>query len=174
MVKRLPAMRETLVQSLGWEDSLEEEMATRSSTLAWKLSWTEEPGRLQSMGWQRVRHDWVTSLSLSFPLLLQFTQTAHIFVFLPMPLLWITHPLTYIKLPTCNFYLDVQITSWTYISETSPQTLLLQVFIICVDNNSILPVAQDKNFPYPSFLTLLFSYIPQSIFLKILLAVPCK
>ena len=52
-------MRETWVQSLGWEDSLEKEMATHSSTLAWRIPWTEEPGRLQSMGLQRVGHDWV-------------------------------------------------------------------------------------------------------------------
>ena len=62
MVKRLPAMRETQVQSLDWEDLLEEEMATHSSILAWRIPWTEEPGRLQSMGSQRVGHDWVTSL----------------------------------------------------------------------------------------------------------------
>ena len=57
MVNRLPAMWETWVQSLGWEDPLEKEMATHSSTLAWKIPWTEERGRLQSMGSQRVRHD---------------------------------------------------------------------------------------------------------------------
>ena len=61
MVKRLPTMRETRVRSLGWEDALEKEMATHSSTLDWKIPWTEEPGRLQSMGSQRVRHHWVTS-----------------------------------------------------------------------------------------------------------------
>ena len=66
MVKHLPAMWETQVRSLGWEDPLEKEMATHSSTLAWKIPWTEEPGRLQSMGLQRVGHDWGTSLSLSF------------------------------------------------------------------------------------------------------------
>ena len=60
--KRLPAMQETWVQSLGWEDPLEKEMATHSSILAWRIPWTEEPGRLQSMGLQRVGHDWVTSL----------------------------------------------------------------------------------------------------------------
>ena len=49
-LKRLPAVRETQVQSLGWEDPLEKEMATHSSTLAWKIPWTEEPGRLQSHG----------------------------------------------------------------------------------------------------------------------------
>ena len=56
-VKLLPAMRETRVRSLGWEDPLEKEMAPHSSALAWKIPWTEEPGRLQSMEWQRVRHD---------------------------------------------------------------------------------------------------------------------
>ena len=56
-VKRLPTMWETRVRSLGWEDPLEKEMATHSSILAWKIPWTEEPGRLQSMGLQRVRHD---------------------------------------------------------------------------------------------------------------------
>ena len=61
-VKRLPAMRETRVWSLGWEDPLEKEMATHSSTLAWKIPWTEEPDGLQSMGLQRVGHDWATSL----------------------------------------------------------------------------------------------------------------
>ena len=57
MVKHLPAMQETWVRSLGWEDPLEKEMATYSSTLAWKILWTEEPGRLQSMGSQRIGHD---------------------------------------------------------------------------------------------------------------------
>ena len=57
MVKRLPTMQETQVQSLGWEDLLEKKMATHSSILAWKIPWTEEPGRLQSMGSQRVGQD---------------------------------------------------------------------------------------------------------------------
>ena len=56
-VKHLSAMWETWVPSLGREDPLEKEMATHSSTLAWKIPWTEEPGRLQSMGSQRVRHN---------------------------------------------------------------------------------------------------------------------
>ena len=57
MVKHLSMMWETQVRSLGWEDPLEKEMAIHSSTLAWKIPWTEEPGRLQSMGSQRVGHD---------------------------------------------------------------------------------------------------------------------
>ena len=59
-VKRLPTMWETRVWSLGREDPLEKEMATHSSTLPWKITWTEKPGRPQSMGSQRVGHDWAT------------------------------------------------------------------------------------------------------------------
>ena len=57
MVKNLPAMQKTQVQSLGWEDALEKGMATHSSILAWRIPWTEESGGLQSMGSQRVGHD---------------------------------------------------------------------------------------------------------------------
>ena len=56
-VKCLPTMWETWVRSLGWEDPLEKKKATHSNTLAWKIPWTEEPGRLQSIGLQRVGHD---------------------------------------------------------------------------------------------------------------------
>ena len=57
-IKNPPAMHKTWVRSLGWEDSLEEGMATNSSVLAWRIPWTEEPGGLQSMALQRVGHDW--------------------------------------------------------------------------------------------------------------------
>ena len=57
MVKNLPARRETQVRSLGWEDLLENGIATHSSILAWEIPWTERPGRLQSMGSERVRHN---------------------------------------------------------------------------------------------------------------------
>ena len=60
-IKRLPAMHETWVRSLGWEDPLKKEMATHSSILARRIPWTEEPVKLQSTGSQRVRHDWVAS-----------------------------------------------------------------------------------------------------------------
>ena len=60
-VKNLLAMQETWVQSLGWEDPLQKGMATNFSILAWRTPWTEEPGGLQSMGSQRVWHDWVTN-----------------------------------------------------------------------------------------------------------------
>ena len=71
MVKHLPTTRETWVWSLGWEDLLEKETATHSSILAWKIPWMEEPGRLQSMGSQRIGHDWAactfTHLVRGFP-----------------------------------------------------------------------------------------------------------
>ena len=60
-VKNLPAMQETKVQSLGQEDPLEKDMATHSSILAWRIPWTKEPGRLQFMGSQRLRHNWDTN-----------------------------------------------------------------------------------------------------------------
>ena len=63
LVKNLPAVQETWAHSLGWEDPLEKGMATHSSILAWRIPWREEPGRLQSMGSQRVGHDWATSLT---------------------------------------------------------------------------------------------------------------
>ena len=61
MVKNLPAMQETWIQSLGREDPLEKGTAIYSSILAWKIPWIEEPGGLQSMGLQRVGHDWATN-----------------------------------------------------------------------------------------------------------------
>ena len=63
-LKHLPGMQETWVWSLGQEDPLEKEMETHSSTLAWRIPWREEPGRLQCMGSQRVGHNWATSLLL--------------------------------------------------------------------------------------------------------------
>ena len=65
-VKRVPAMRESWLRFLGREDPLEKEMAIHSSTLAWKIPWAEKPDRLQSMGLQRVGHDWAISLSFTF------------------------------------------------------------------------------------------------------------
>ena len=59
-VKKLLVMQETWVWSLGWEDPLEKGMATHSSILAWRIPWTEEPGRIQFIGYQRVGHEWVT------------------------------------------------------------------------------------------------------------------
>ena len=72
-VKHLPAMQETQVRFLGWEDLLEKEIATHSSNLAWKIPWMEKPGRLQSMGTQRVGHDWATSLYIK----INYTRQAY-------------------------------------------------------------------------------------------------
>ena len=70
MVKHLSAMQEIQVQSLGWKDPLEKEIAAHSSIIAWKVPWTVEPGRLLSMGSQRVGHDLVTSLHFTINTLL--------------------------------------------------------------------------------------------------------
>ena len=70
-LKRLSPTLETWVRSLGWEDPLEKEMVTHSSILAWRIPWTEKPGRLQSTGSQRVGHDWTTSLTHSLTIWLK-------------------------------------------------------------------------------------------------------
>ena len=70
VVKNPPANieeQEAQIRSLGQEDPLEKEMETHSSTLAWKIPWTEEPGRLQSLGLQRVGHDWLSNFPFLFP-----------------------------------------------------------------------------------------------------------
>ena len=72
-LKRLPGMRETLVRSLGREDPLEKETATHSSTLAWRIPWRKEPGRLPSMGSQRVYHNWATSLHYPYRCVQKYT-----------------------------------------------------------------------------------------------------
>ena len=73
-LEHLPAMQETWVLSLGRENPLEKEMATGSSTIAWRIPWMEEPGGLQSTGSQRVEHDWTTSVSLRNQLFLRFIK----------------------------------------------------------------------------------------------------
>ena len=89
--KRLPAVWETQVQSLGWEDPLEKEMTTHSSILAWRIPWREEPGRLQSTGSQRAGHNWVTSLSPS-----RWTLTLVLLIILPLA--WFSLLLNFTKL----------------------------------------------------------------------------
>ena len=74
MVRSLPAMQETWVWSLGQEDPLEKEMTTHSNILAWKIPWTEEPGRLKSMGSQRIWHDWVYMCTHTTDLLVSTLQ----------------------------------------------------------------------------------------------------
>ena len=86
MVKRLPTMQETQIQSLGREDLLEKEMATHSSILAWKIPWTEEPGRPQSMGSQKVRE---TSTTEQLHFLLFFNTYAIIYNFSKFSLMFL-------------------------------------------------------------------------------------
>ena len=105
MVKCLPAMRETWVRSLGWEDPLEKEMAAHSSILAWKIPWMEEPGRLQSMGSQRVGHDLMTSLSLSFffffPIFFKFNFIFKLYnIVLGLPSIEMNQPQVYMCSPS--------------------------------------------------------------------------
>ena len=90
MVKRLPTMRETRVWSLGQEEPLVKELATHSSVLAWKIPWTEEPGRLQSMGSQRVGYDWATSPHLTSTTY----QPTYLLIYSPAYIhnCWQTHP----------------------------------------------------------------------------------
>ena len=78
MAKNMPAMQETQVQSLGVEDTLEKEMATHSSVLTWRVPWTEECGVLQSMGSQRVGHEWVTC-TFSFQGICPVVRSYHMF-----------------------------------------------------------------------------------------------
>ena len=76
LIESLSAMWETWVRSLGWEDPLEKEMAAHSSTPAWRIPWTKEPGSLQSMGSQRIWHDWEASLHFtSFHFTSSLSQT---------------------------------------------------------------------------------------------------
>ena len=77
MVKNPPANAgDTKVWTLGWKNPLEEGMVTGSSILSWRIPWTEESGRLQSMGLQRVRHDWVTKQQLFFPIIINYTTAS--------------------------------------------------------------------------------------------------
>ena len=85
LVKNSSSIQETQVQALDWEDPLEEEMAIHSSILAWRIPRTEEPGRLQSMGSQRVRHDWATHTSFFQMLMAESTLTIGISITIKPP-----------------------------------------------------------------------------------------
>ena len=105
-VKHLPAMWETWVPPLGGEDPMEKEMATHSNTLAWKIPWMEEPGRLQSTGSQRVGHDWITSLSLSK--VLQWFKATILFC---SYILWVrdSNRVQWRQLVSITWYLEIQL-----------------------------------------------------------------
>ena len=115
--------RETGVQSLGQEDILEKEMATHSSVLAWSIPWMEEPGRLQSMGSQRVGHDWVTSFPFQLPnfrVLEVMCRTKSLFLLLKR--LWLG-----VCVPTCKMDEDAPF-------QTSPQAYDVNWYV-----NSAIP-----------------------------------
>ena len=115
IVKHLPTMQETWVQSLGGEDPLEKEMATHFSILAWRIPWTEEPGRLQFMGSQRVGHNWATPLTHSLTnyrrhILFKY-QLSHL---TKLTIFWaIKQVLTNFKLCSVFFELsEIEISNW--------------------------------------------------------------
>ena len=83
-INNLPAKQETLVGSLGREDSLEKEMATLSSVLAWEIPWTEEPGRLTAHGWQRVRNDLATKPPLHIYIYICIHMYTHTYICIHM------------------------------------------------------------------------------------------
>ena len=136
-VKSLPAMQETQVWSLGWEDTLQRRIATHSSILAWRIPWTEEPGCLQSMGLQRVRHNWVTKQQ-------QWLMMLNIFP-------WVLFPLSYIPLGEefvwilwsifniCLFLFSSDGYIHTYTLDTSPVSdMIFKYFLLACSRSSNL------------------------------------
>ena len=120
-------MRESQVRSLGWEDPLEKEMATHSSILAWKMPWTEEPGRLQTIGLQRIRHDRATSLSLSILNRWYTTYVSHIVVvvqFLSRVLLFVT-PWTAACQASLSFTISRSLLKLMFIKSVMPSNHLI-------------------------------------------------
>ena len=120
-------MRESQVRSLGWEDPLEKEMATHSSILAWKMPWTEEPGRLQTIGLQRTRHDRATSLSLSILNRWYTTYVSHIVVvvqFLSRVLLFVT-PWTAACQASLSFTISRSLLKLMFIKSVMPSNHLI-------------------------------------------------
>ena len=119
-VKNPPAIQETQVWSLGREDPLEKGMATHSSMLAWIIPWTEEPGELQSMGSQRVRHDWAIEHTYMFPL----KMLAGSLLWKPkpkLPLITSWAGIHFSAVVTCVMFSRVQVftTPWTVVHQAS-------------------------------------------------------
>ena len=141
LVKNLPANLETLLRSLGWEDPLEEGMATHSSTLAWRIPWTEKPGGLQSMGLQRIGHGWAANtscmpLSLGFghSLLLGFLVGLHVSLVLKLLL-----ALFFYNISPSLFILPFH-------SSLSPFSSC-QLLLILQNSPQELPSSEDKQKP---------------------------
>ena len=108
-------MLKTRVQPLGWEGPLEKKMATHSSTLALKIPWVEEPGRLQSMGSQRVRHDWATSLSQGLAL-------SSLLVYIFKGLLWMKSEAVCACMTTWNSFFKLFLSKAEFLSIHLPYT----------------------------------------------------
>ena len=140
-------MRETRVWSLGWEDPLEKEMATHSNILAWRIPWMEEPCRLQSMGSLRVRHDWVTSLSLS----LWHYQEADLFLFPELEACEIPHEVTTFgsrdeRFKSLHWFCRFSYTSYASpLSSTEGSSTLDLLTVSCY---ALLTPWCPKNFPH--------------------------
>ena len=151
-------MRETQVQSLGWEDPLEKKMATQSSSLAWRLSWTEEPGRLQYMGSQRVGHDWVTSLHFWMKYLMhaisnfleEISSLSHSIVFLYFFALFTEEG--FLISPRSSLKLSLK---WVYLS-FSPLPFASLLF------TAIFKDSSDNHFAFFNFFSLRMVLIPAS------------
>ena len=149
-VKHLPKMREIRIQSLGQKDPLEKEMATHSSTLAWKIPRTEEPGGLQTMGSQRVGHDWVTSFSLfSLSLLLKDTeiQSKSSDVFLVCIFMKFSVAFKILQ-PHCFFFFYYFIQSWILDCSLCEDTLPIELYFLYLYNDS--STCLDLSFDFPS------------------------
>ena len=108
-IKNLPAMQEMWVQSLDREDPLKKGIATLSSILAWRIAWTEEPGRLQSMGSQRVRHNWATKTSTSMDILHFVYPFINWWIHFPLLEMWI------LFMNNAAMNVHVQVSVWAHI-----------------------------------------------------------
>ena len=150
-------MRETRVQSLGQEDPLEKEMANHSSTLAWKIPQTEEPGRLQSMGLQRIRDDWANSLSLSQSLLARTFSVLWIF-YTP----FITQLLSTVALPLLRQSLNLCVCLSVYLY-LQLCIFFLPIYMVC-GHYELLHCVCSPSFKHTSFrsgILHLHSHVPQ-------------
>ena len=169
-VKRLPITQETQVQSLGWEDLLEKEMATHSSILGWKIPWMVEPGRLQSMGSQRDRNNWATSL-LSLLFLINFPNM-HINTSLTKyrKTLWLKYILLFVYLYWYNFWRLMtrkkKIKIHTAIRQTTKQYFLMNIWTkyqnimhwVIFERRYVFKVVKEKNLPNKNTLSANLSF----------------
>ena len=137
-------MQETRVRFLGWEYPLKKKMATDSSILAWKIPWTEEPGRLQPMGSQRVRHNWATSLSFFMPrsvvagscgsCILVFWGTSILFAIVAVPIYIPTNSVR--GFPFFQYFLFLDILLIDFLTSAKWYLIMVLICIYLIINNS--------------------------------------